>query len=58
MTAPTGGALSWAGGVRAPDGAITWYDRHGEAVCHEGPTGEVTHLGPWAADHDDCPRGA
>lgn len=27
---PTGGARSWSGGVRAPDGTVTWYRRDGE----------------------------
>ena len=27
--ARTGGARSWAGGIQAPDGSITWIDRAG-----------------------------
>lgn len=27
-----GGYLSWAGGVRAPDGSLAWYDRDGETL--------------------------
>ena len=29
---PTGGPLSWSGGVRGPDGRVVWYDRAGEVV--------------------------
>ncbi len=29
-TASTGGALTWCGGVRAPDGSVDWLDRNGE----------------------------
>ena len=28
--APTGGALSWSGGVCAPDGSVVWYDAAGQ----------------------------
>lgn len=27
--AETGGPLSWSGGVRGPDGAVTWYREDG-----------------------------
>lgn len=45
--APTGGALTWAGGVRDPDDGVTWYDtsgriearwdRHGHPIPIEAP---------------------
>lgn len=30
--AMTGGALSWSGGVRGPDGTVRWYQGTGEEV--------------------------
>ena len=29
QAATAGGPLSWAGGVRGPDGVVTWYRRDG-----------------------------
>jgi hypothetical protein len=29
LTSTTGGALSWSGGVRGPDGRVTWYQSDG-----------------------------
>ena len=29
---PTGGALSWCGGVRSPDGRVSWYRTDGSFI--------------------------
>ena len=35
QTPTAGAALSWAGGVRAPDGDVRWIDRDGETIRAE-----------------------
>lgn len=38
FTHPTGGALSWAGGVRLPSGEVRWYGRDGEIMHTSRPS--------------------